>query len=137
MALGMVGIAFWIVNQHRTPRAPDHNLPAKTTGHRAVTKPFELKPVAAVTLRPGESRSVTVSVERHNFNGVIELWVEGLPDKVTASSATIDAGRDSADLQFAAADDAAEKELQAEVVARAGAAQEKAKVQVTVKAEAP
>jgi hypothetical protein len=72
-------------------------------------QPFELlvEP-SKVTLEQGSKTKITVkAVRRGGYDGPIQLDVKNLPAKVTAGKATIAKDQTSAELELAAADDAA------------------------------
>jgi hypothetical protein len=61
----------------------------------ASQKPFKLLPVGEVLLKPGETVTVEVKVERNGQQGPIQLALEGLPGGIEAPMAEIAEGESS------------------------------------------
>ncbi len=79
--------------------------------------PPNVLPLASVSLQPGEQGTVEVRVERNGHEGPLQIQVEGLPDKVTASPLSIPADQSSGQLELLAAADAAEAKASPRVLA--------------------
>ncbi|MCY2991770.1 MAG: terpene cyclase/mutase family protein [Planctomycetota bacterium] len=66
-------------------------------------RPFLVKSFRVVTLRPGETQSVDVPIERGSYQGPLQLKFEGLPEGVTIQVAEVAPGQKQATLQVTAA----------------------------------
>ena len=85
--------------------APDFRLVAMVEGPPAM--PNKALPVPTAFLRRGQVLPVKVmAFKRDGFNEPIEINLEGLPDHISASKATIYSGQNSALVLLAAKDDA-------------------------------
>ena len=86
--------------------APDFRLVAMVEGPPAM--PNKALPIPTAFLRRGQVLPVKVmAFKRDGFNEPIEINLEGLPDHISASKATIYSGQNSALVLLAAKDDAA------------------------------
>jgi formylglycine-generating enzyme required for sulfatase activity len=105
-----------------------------------VTPPPPPPPTAAlrilrnptVTLEQGQTKTVTVRVERVNCPGPIPVQLDRLPDGVQAGPATIPADADSVRVTLTAADDAEPGERQATLTVSAGDARTEGALAVRV-----
>ncbi len=79
-----------------------------------------LQPLPVITLKPGQSKTIDVIVERRSFTGALKLAPQGLPDKVTASALEVPAGETSAQLEVTAAADAPDQVKSAALTNAAG-----------------
>jgi formylglycine-generating enzyme required for sulfatase activity len=93
---------------------------------------LRLPAVPAVALEAGETKPVTVRVERENCPGPILLEVGGLPDGVSARPAVVPDGEDSADVELTAAESATVGVGRGTLTARAGEARADGSLDVTV-----
>jgi formylglycine-generating enzyme required for sulfatase activity len=93
---------------------------------------LRLPAIPAVALEAGESKTITVRVERENFAGPVRLEVGGLPDGVSARPAVVPDGKDSADVVLSAADSAAVGDGRGTLTARAGDVRADGPIDVTV-----
>jgi hypothetical protein len=91
--------------------------PLKLTIERFAVR---LRPLPVITLKPGESKTLDVAVERRSYNGPLKLVPEGLPEKITANTLDVPAGQTKAQLQLAAATDAPEQIASAALAGSAG-----------------
>lgn len=88
--------------------SPDFRLAAMPDTPRPAKDDQRYLHVTPTALRRGETLPVNVfAFRRDNFNGEIELSVEGLPPGVRAGAAKIEAGRNSAQLALTADENAA------------------------------
>ena len=98
---------------------------------------FQLKlEPTVVTLKPGASVKLKVSVERRGEHGPIDMEVKDLPLKVTAAKATIPAGQASAEVELIAAADA-ELGEKTDVTIQGTAAAARATDKITIKIVKP
>jgi hypothetical protein len=84
-----------------------------------VQKPFELSPIAPVSLVPTGSGAVDLYVLRNGRTGPVVIEVTDLPDGVTASVAPVQSGESTTRLEFTASDALGDKDLEATVSVRA------------------
>lgn len=100
--------------------SPDFRLVALVQGPPPANKDKKEYPVWTPFLRRGESIAIKVlALRQDNFDGDIELMVEGLPPGLHQSNTKIDAGKTSALLVVTAKEDAAEWRGQVKVVGKA------------------
>lgn len=83
-------------------------------------QPYRVRSFMVVTLRPGETRSVQIPLERRSYKGPIRLQVEGLPEGVTVPEVQVPAEQSVATLEFAAAAGARERVRSARVRSAGG-----------------
>jgi hypothetical protein len=91
--------------------------PLKLTIERFAVR---LHPLPVITLKPGESKTIDVIVERRSFTGALKLAPQGLPEKVTAGAIEVPAGQSTAKLEVTAAADAPEQVKSAALANAAG-----------------
>ncbi len=82
--------------------------------------PFRVRCFMAVTLAPGETKTVSVPIERRSYAGPIHIEVTGLPAGVTAPPVDVPAGKTSTQITLAAAPNAKELVRSAVVVTTGG-----------------
>jgi hypothetical protein len=80
---------------------------------------FRVQPLPVVTLKPGESKTIDVTVLRRSFKGPFKLEPTGLPEKVTAAPIEIAENQTKAQLQLTAAEDAEEQVKSAALAGKA------------------
>jgi formylglycine-generating enzyme required for sulfatase activity len=107
-------------------------------GFRVVLRPAAPRPslrlpaVGAVTLGTGETKAVTVRVERDHCPGPVRLEMDGLPDGVSARPAVVPDGQDTADVELTAADSATLGDGRGTLTARSGDVRADGPLDVTV-----
>jgi hypothetical protein len=73
----------------------------------------------AVALKPGSKTKVKVSIERRHFVGPVAVTVEGLPARVSATTATVPPDQSTAEIELTAANDVGPLQADATVSAKA------------------
>ncbi|MFM8413616.1 MAG: hypothetical protein ACKOCX_02730 [Planctomycetota bacterium] len=71
--------------------------------------PHRVGAVPAVTLAPGESRRLTLPIERNGYEGPLEIEAVNPPAGMTLSPGTVTAGANSVNVEIGCAADAADK----------------------------
>jgi len=82
--------------------------------------PFRVKSFMAVSLKPGEKKTVTVPIERRSYSGPIHIELTNLPEGVTAPAVDAPAGSKTAQITLAAAAGAVEQVRSVVVVTTGG-----------------
>ena len=88
---------------------------------RVIAHPYRFEAMRAVTLAPGESRTIELPVTRTAYAGPIDVVAAGLPEGVTLDPVTIAAGADTATVVVRAAADAAPRVRSAAIHTTGGA----------------
>jgi hypothetical protein len=73
---------------------------------QVLARPYRVETMRAVTLAPGESRTVECAVTRSAYDGPIDVAAEGLPEGVSIDAVTVAADADTATVTVRAAADA-------------------------------
>lgn len=82
--------------------------------------PFRVRSFQAVRLKPGETKTVELPVERRRYQGPIHIELAELPDGVSASPVDVPADQKSAQLTLTAAADAKEQVRSVSVISSGG-----------------
>ncbi len=81
-----------------------------------IRNPYRVRSFMVVTLKPGETKSVQVPVERRGYNGPLHLEVTNVPEGMTVQKVEVAPDQKTATLELAAAADAKECVRSGEVV---------------------
>jgi hypothetical protein len=83
-------------------------------------RPFHVEAFRVVTVKPGESQRITVSIDRASYTGEIDLETLDLPEGVTVGSVKVAKDQKSAELEIKVAADASDRVRSATVRSRGG-----------------
>ena len=75
---------------------------APTVAVTVLARPYRIATLQAVTLAPGESRSVEFPVTRTAYAGPIDMVAEGLPEGVSMEAVAVEAGGETVTATFSA-----------------------------------
>jgi hypothetical protein len=93
--------------------------PAKTAAAEKPQPTYQLGLFKAITLVPGDTKTVELEVKREGYDGAIAIEFDGLPEGVTASAASIPAKTDRSSLSLTA-DVAAEPRVRSATIRSTG-----------------
>ncbi len=98
-------------------RVGELEFPLTTERYAMHIKPI---PLPVRWLKPGESKTVDVTLIRRSYKGPVDLQVEGLPDNVAAQRVTIPENQDTGTITLVATADAKDRVRSAYLVASGG-----------------